>query len=49
MSENQETLQEKLLIVKEKMGKTTLSYDEIMVLVCGEILSSYSPDEKDCG
>jgi hypothetical protein len=42
-----ENFNEKLQQIVDKTGKMPLSEEEILLLTCQEITSSYSRDEKD--
>jgi hypothetical protein len=41
-----ETMQQAIDKVKEKLGTTLLSDDDILVLACAEIARTYSREEK---
>jgi hypothetical protein len=45
--DHQSDLDQKYQDVLDKLGKKPLSDDEIALLACREITSSYSRDEKD--
>jgi hypothetical protein len=44
---SKKSFSEKLQQIIKKMGKEPLSEDELIMLACREIASSYSRDEKD--
>jgi hypothetical protein len=46
-NKNDNALNDKLQQIINKMGKKILSEEEITLLACREIASSYSRDEKD--
>ncbi|MGB7568466.1 MAG: hypothetical protein WBM07_11440 [Chitinivibrionales bacterium] len=47
LSDHQNNFNEKLQHIINTMGKKPLSEEEIVLLACREIASSYSRDEKD--